>query len=81
MSGKVIMIPTLTKFRGGQSKQIWGGQSRGEAQLKKTPCILKTLNLPCFARLLLAGTNIGAIWSCTVGELRPRPPWIKETFV
>ena len=30
------MIPTLRKFRGGQSKQIWGGgQSRGEAQLKK----------------------------------------------
>ena len=42
--------------------------------------ILKTLSLPCFPRLLLADTNIGAIWSCTDCELRPRPPWKKETF-
>ena len=37
------MIPTLRKFRGAQSKQIWGGASletfSGEAQLKKSPCI------------------------------------------
>ena len=28
MSGEVNMIQTLRKFRGGQTKQIWGGQSR-----------------------------------------------------
>ena len=28
VSGEVNMIPTLRKIRGGQSKQIWGGQSR-----------------------------------------------------
>ena len=41
MSGEVNMIPTLRQFRGGQSKQIWGGGSletfSGEAQLKKHP--------------------------------------------
>ena len=38
MSGEVNMTPTLRKFRGGQSKQNWGGSLEtfsGEAQLKK----------------------------------------------
>ena len=31
--------PVQANLGGGQSKQIWGGgQSRGEAQLKETPC-------------------------------------------
>ena len=37
------MIQTLRKFRGGQTKQVWGGASletfSGESQLKKSPCI------------------------------------------
>ena len=44
MSGEVNMIQTLRKFRGGQTKQIWGGASletfSGESQLKKSPCII-----------------------------------------
>ena len=40
MSGEVNMIPTLRKFRGGPVQaNLGGGQSRGEAQLKKTPCM------------------------------------------
>ena len=44
MSGELNMIQTLRKFRGGQTKQIWGGASlekfSGEAQLEKSPCKL-----------------------------------------
>ena len=44
MSGEVNMIQTLRIFRGGQTKQIWGGASletfSGESQLKKSPCII-----------------------------------------
>ena len=45
MSGEVNMIPALRKFRGGGPVQanLGGGQSRGEAQLKKTPCKIHSL--------------------------------------
>ena len=43
------MIQTLRKFRGGQTKQIWGGASletfSGEAQLKKSPCTFSILKV------------------------------------
>ena len=45
------MIPTLRELRGGASpSKFGGGQSRGEAQLKKTPCInqmIMTLLILC----------------------------------
>ena len=44
MSGKVNMIPTLRKFRGGPVQANLGGASletfSGEGQLKKSPCII-----------------------------------------
>ena len=44
MSGEVNMIPTHKLFKGGPVQANFGGASletfSGEAQLKKTPCIL-----------------------------------------
>ena len=43
MSGKVNVIPTLRKFRGGPVEAfLGGGPSKGWGQLKKTPCTLKS---------------------------------------
>ena len=45
MSGEVNMIPTLRQFRGGASpSKFRGGQSRGEAQLKKNTLYFNILN-------------------------------------
>ena len=59
------MIPN---FGGGrQSKQIWGGQSRGEAQLKKTPCIIVLLkDLYYFVPLVISYLIVG--WSYPDGS-------------